>query len=178
MQPDGLPHLDVHGFAVDQRDGALWAALAGDGLYRSRDEGAGSTDGGLNWRQVKAIEQGAGPVAWAPSTPEIGYVVGFDGTLYKTSDGGRQWKAVSWRWRFFRPSLPRSSSPRRLERYRLRDPSHTDVSSTLRADPRPKMRQRWPRFTTMLTDVTVPLPSARLTLPVFTRTTAGPRLLT
>lgn len=167
VQPGGLPHLDVHGFAVDPRDGVLWAALAGDGLYRSRDGGASfelvtrevgagvmalavtedgrilagdmqqglmessdegrtwrrtleaglmgiaanpgdpkrivatgpgillSTDGGRSWRTVKAIEQGAGPVAWAPSTPDVGYVVGFDGTLYKTSDGGRQWKEVS-----------------------------------------------------------------------------------
>lgn len=54
-----------------------------------------STDGGGSWRQVKAIEQGAGPVAWATSTPDVGYIVGFDGTLYKTSDGGRQWKGVS-----------------------------------------------------------------------------------
>jgi len=164
VQPDGLPHLDVHGFAVDPRDRTLWAALAGDGLYRSRDGGesfelvtrevgagvmalavtedglilagdmqqglmvssddgrtwrrtlkAGlmgiaanpndpkrivatgpgillSTDGGRTWRTVKAIQQGAGPVAWAPSSPEVGYVVGFDGKLYKTSDGGRQWK--------------------------------------------------------------------------------------
>lgn len=33
VRPEGLPHLDIHGFAVDPRDGrTLWAALAGQGL--------------------------------------------------------------------------------------------------------------------------------------------------
>jgi photosystem II stability/assembly factor-like uncharacterized protein len=167
VRPEGLPHLDIHGFAVDPRDQlTLWAALAGQGLYRSNDGGqsfelvtrevgggvmalavtpdgrilagdmqqglfasadggrtwkvtlqAGlmglavnpkepervvatgpgillSTDGGRNWDQVLRLEQGAGPVAWAPSTPRVGYVVGFDKTLYKTEDGGATWQPV------------------------------------------------------------------------------------
>jgi hypothetical protein len=167
VRPDGLPHLDIHGFVVDPRDqSTLWAALAGQGLYRSKDGGTSfefvtrevgagvmalavtrdgrihagdmqqglfasadggktwsptlqaglmglavnpkeperivatgpgillSTDGGRNWDQVLPIEQGAGPVAWAPNTPRVGYVVGFDKTLYKTEDGGATWKPV------------------------------------------------------------------------------------
>ena len=167
VRPDGLPHLDIHGFAVDPRDQkTLWAALAGQGIYRSRDGGesfelvtrevgggvmalavtpdgrvlagdmqqglfvsandgktwkptlqAGlmgvavnpkepervvatgpgillSTDGGRNWDQVLPLEAGAGPVAWAPSNPEVGYVVGFDKTLYKTEDAGATWQPV------------------------------------------------------------------------------------
>jgi photosystem II stability/assembly factor-like uncharacterized protein len=40
VRPSGLPGLDIHGFAVDPRNPkTLYAALAGQGLYRSRDQG-------------------------------------------------------------------------------------------------------------------------------------------
>jgi photosystem II stability/assembly factor-like uncharacterized protein len=167
VRPEGLPHLDIHGFAVDPRDETtLWAALAGQGLYRSNDGGASfelvtrevgggvmalavtadgrilagdmqqglfvsrdhgktwkvtlpaalmglavnpnepervvatgpgillSRDGGRNWNEVLPLSEGAGPVAWAPSDPKTGYVVGFDKTLYKTTDGGETWTPV------------------------------------------------------------------------------------
>lgn len=168
VRPDGLPHLDIHGFAVDPRDQrTLLAALAGEGIYRSKDGGesfelvtrevgagvmalavmpdgrvlagdmqrglfasadegrtwkpmlqAGlmgiavnpkeperivatgpgillSTDGGRNWDQVLPVEAGAGPVAWAPSSPMVAYVVGFDRALYRTDDGGATWRPVA-----------------------------------------------------------------------------------
>jgi hypothetical protein len=164
VRPDGLPGLDVHGFAVDPRDPkTLWAAIAGQGLYRSTDGGASfslvsrevgpgvmalavtpdgrilagdmqeglfvsrddgkswkvtlpaalmglavntndpervvatgqgillSRNGGRSWDEVLPLAEGAGPVAWAPSDPKTGYVVGFDKTLYKTTDGGETW---------------------------------------------------------------------------------------
>lgn len=40
VQPAGLPSLDVHGFAVDPDSDRLWAAVAGQGLYRSDNGGA------------------------------------------------------------------------------------------------------------------------------------------
>jgi photosystem II stability/assembly factor-like uncharacterized protein len=168
VAPDGLPHLDVHGFAVDPRDPkTVWAALAGEGLFRStngggsfslvsREVGAGvmalaitedgrvlaadmqqglfvssndgkswkvtlraalmgfavnpnepervlatgqgillSTDGGRTWDEVLPLSEGAGPVAWAPSEPGTAYVVGFDKTLYKTTDRGETWTRVA-----------------------------------------------------------------------------------
>jgi len=167
VRPDGLPHLDVHGFAVDPSDPiTLWAALAGTGLYRSTDGGASfvlvsrevgaavmalavtpegrvlagdmrqglmisdddgrswrrsigtgfmglavnpqdpkrivatgpgvflSADGGQTWDQVMSLDKGAGPIAWAKSAPETAYAVGFDRTLYKTTDGGKSWRPV------------------------------------------------------------------------------------
>jgi photosystem II stability/assembly factor-like uncharacterized protein len=168
VRPEGLPSLDLHGFAVDPNNPAtLFAAVAGEGLYRSDDGGesfeevssevggavmalavtddgrllAGdmeqgllaSEDGGKSWRvvaeaavmglainpadpqtivaggpgillsnnggrtwsQALALEQGAGPVAWSASDPEVGYAVGFDRLLYRTGDRGRSWQAVA-----------------------------------------------------------------------------------
>lgn len=165
--PRGLPGLDLHGFAADPRKrDTLYAAVAGEALYRSRDggrtfslvteevganvyglavlrdgrivaadpeqgvlassdggrrwrvvlrpsviglavnprrpdtilaTGSGiflSRDGGRRWRRVLAPPEGAGPVAWAPSDPDVAYVVGFDRTLYRTEDGGSTWRRV------------------------------------------------------------------------------------
>jgi photosystem II stability/assembly factor-like uncharacterized protein len=42
VRPDGLPSLDVHGFATSQDvEGLVYAAVAGEGIYRS-DDGGGS----------------------------------------------------------------------------------------------------------------------------------------
>jgi photosystem II stability/assembly factor-like uncharacterized protein len=59
----------------------------GSGIFLSRD-------GGRQWRRVLVPPQGAGPVAWAPSDPDVAYVVGFDRTLYRTDDRGSTWRRV------------------------------------------------------------------------------------
>ncbi len=167
VRPAGLPSLDIHGFAVDPRNASiLYAAVAGQGLYRSGDggrsfslasdqvggnvmalavlpdgrilagdmqqgllessdggaswkrrlrarvmglavnptdpkrlltTGAGialSTDGGRSWRSVLDLPDGAGPVAWARSNPQLAYAVGFNRTFYRSADGGKTWSAV------------------------------------------------------------------------------------
>ena len=58
----------------------------GQGIFRS-------ADGGATWQKVAAIQQGAGPVAWAPGDPNLAYVVGFR-TLYTTADAGASWAPV------------------------------------------------------------------------------------
>lgn len=167
LHPSSLASLDLHGFTVDPRHtSTLYAAVAGVGLFRSRDAGnsfsevsktvggmvmalavtpggeilagdmqrgllasrdggatwhqrlraqlAGlainphdpktilatgpgilrSTDGGQNWSPVARIAAGAGPVSWSPSNPRVAYVVGFDRTLYRSSNNGATWSAV------------------------------------------------------------------------------------
>lgn len=167
VRPEGLPGLDVHGFASDpKRPSRLYAAIAGEGLYRSDDGGstfelvskkvgpnvrglavtadgrifAGdakglmvsaddgatwrraldelvraiavspgdprrllatgggiflSTDGGTTWEQVRALDKGLEPVAWAPSDASVAYAVGYDRKLYRSTDAGASWRAVA-----------------------------------------------------------------------------------
>jgi photosystem II stability/assembly factor-like uncharacterized protein len=167
VRPAGLPSFDIHGFAIDPRDPrTLYAAVAGQGLYRSRDggrsfalasgmvggsvmalavlpdgrvlagdmgqgllessnggaswkqrlraqlmglavnprdpkrvlaAGAGialSTDGGRSWRSVLDLADGAGPVAWSRSDPNVAFAVALSRTLYRSGDGGRTWQPV------------------------------------------------------------------------------------
>jgi photosystem II stability/assembly factor-like uncharacterized protein len=74
------------GLAVNPADPQLIVAT-GPGIFRS-------DDGGTNWTQVMPLDQGAGPVAWAKTDPDVAYVVGFDRTLYRTEDGGQTWQPV------------------------------------------------------------------------------------
>ena len=53
-----------------------------------------STNAGASWKKVLDIPDGGGPVAWSNSNPRIAYVVGFDRTLYRTTDSGQTWSAV------------------------------------------------------------------------------------
>ena len=164
VRPEGLPSLDLHGFTVSSGSGEIYAAVAGEGLYRSSDAGKSftvasrqvgasvfglavmpggevlaadpgqgllassdtgqtwrrlvggqivgvainpknprsvlatgqgiyrSVNAGRTWTRVLDIAEGAGPVAWSPSAANVAYVVGFDGTLHRTNDGGRSWR--------------------------------------------------------------------------------------
>lgn len=53
-----------------------------------------STDGAKSWRQVLDVPDGAGPVAWSASDPDVAFAVGFDRLLYRTGDGGETWAPV------------------------------------------------------------------------------------
>jgi len=85
VRPDGLPSLDVHGFAVDPRDpSTLYAAIAGRGLYRSTDGGDGFS--------VVSTEVGPGVMALAV-TPDGRILAGdMQQGLFASGDGGRTWK--------------------------------------------------------------------------------------
>jgi hypothetical protein len=87
VRPDGLPSLDVHGFAVDPRDpSTLWAAIAGQGLYRSSDGG----------RSFSLVSREVGPGVMALGVTPDGRILAGDmeqGVMV-SADGGKKWKRV------------------------------------------------------------------------------------
>lgn len=88
VRPSGLPSLDVHGFAVDPRAPArLFAAIAGQGLYRS-------TDGGRSFSLVSRV---VGPGVMALAVLTDGTLLAGDmerQALATSSNDGRDWKGV------------------------------------------------------------------------------------
>lgn len=87
VRPDGLPGLDLHGFAVDPKnDERLYAALAGEGLYSS-------ADGGRTFTQVS---EEVGANVFGLSVAPSGRVLAADPTsgIRTSTDGGKTWRTV------------------------------------------------------------------------------------
>jgi photosystem II stability/assembly factor-like uncharacterized protein len=87
VRPTGLPGLDIHGFAVDPRNPAiLYAALAGQGLYRS-------VDGGRSFRVVSHVVGGS---VMALAVLRDGRILAGDMTqgLLASGDGGSSWRKL------------------------------------------------------------------------------------
>lgn len=87
VRPDGLPSLDLHGFAVDPRDGdRLYAAVAGAGLYHSVD---GS-------RTFSLVSKDVGSNVFGLSVTPTGRVLAADpsSAVYASDDGGQTWTVV------------------------------------------------------------------------------------
>jgi photosystem II stability/assembly factor-like uncharacterized protein len=53
-----------------------------------------STDGGKHWHTALKSPTMFGPVAYAPSQANTAYAVGFDGSIWKSTDGGQTWNPV------------------------------------------------------------------------------------
>src|SRR6266542_1390769 len=85
VRPAGLPSLDIHGFAVDPRNARiLYAAGAGQGLYRSRD-------GGRSFSLVSS--QVGGNVMALAVLPDRRILAGdMQQGLLESVDGGAGWK--------------------------------------------------------------------------------------
>ncbi len=85
VRPAGLPSLDIHGFAVDPRNpSTLYAAVAGQGLYRSRDGGRSFS---------LASDQVGGSVMALAVVPDGRILAGdMRQGLLQSSDGGASWK--------------------------------------------------------------------------------------
>lgn len=85
VRPEGLPGLDVHGFAVQPGNPrTLYAAIAGQGLYRSRDGG----------RSFSLVSPAVGPSVMALAINPRGRILAGDmeqGLLMST-DAGRSWR--------------------------------------------------------------------------------------
>jgi photosystem II stability/assembly factor-like uncharacterized protein len=87
VRPSGLPGLDIHGFAVDPRDPkTLYAAIAGQGLYRS-------TDGGSSF---SAVSREVGGNVMALGIFPSGRILAGDMQrgLLESSDAGASWTAI------------------------------------------------------------------------------------
>src|SRR5436190_6487882 len=85
VQPSGLPSLDIHGFAVDPRNPrTLYAAVAGQALYRSRDGG----------RSFALASDQVGGNVMALAVLRDGRILAGDMQqgLRESSDGGASWK--------------------------------------------------------------------------------------
>jgi photosystem II stability/assembly factor-like uncharacterized protein len=85
VRPDGLPHLDLHGFAADAK-GRLYAAASGKGLYWSSDGGSSFDEvtnevGGSVYGLV-ALEDGA----LLAADPGRG--------VLRSADGGKTWRVA------------------------------------------------------------------------------------
>ncbi len=87
VNPSGLPTLDLHGFAVDPRQPrTLYAAVAGQGLYRS-------TDSGVSFSSVSSDVGGA--VMALAVTPSGDILAGdMQRGLLLSRDGGNSWRPV------------------------------------------------------------------------------------
>ena len=87
VRPDGLPGLDLHGFAVDSSDGkTLYAAVAGEGLYRS-------TDGG---RTFSLVSKDVGGSVFGLAVLPTGRILAADSDrgVLASDDGGQSWDTV------------------------------------------------------------------------------------
>lgn len=87
VRPSGLPSLDIHGFAVDPNDPArLYAAVAGEGLYRSADAGA----------TFEAVSRKVGGGVMALAVTPDGRILAGDMQqgLLMSEDGGKNWRRV------------------------------------------------------------------------------------
>lgn len=88
VRPEGLPSLDIHGFAVDPNDpSTLFAAVAGQGLYRSDDSG----------ESFEPVSSDVGGAVMALAVTRDGRVLAGDMEqgLLASEDGGRSWGPVA-----------------------------------------------------------------------------------
>ena len=86
-RPQGLPNLDIHGFATDPVNPTVYAAVAGEGLFRSDD--AGGT--------FRLISRDVGPRVYAlvqTRTGELYAADGDAGVRVNASADGREWSHV------------------------------------------------------------------------------------
>jgi photosystem II stability/assembly factor-like uncharacterized protein len=87
LNPRGLPSLDLHGFAVDPRKPRmLYAAVAGQGLYRS-------TDNGSSFSPI-STEVGGAVMALAVAPSGVILAGDMQKGLMVSRDGGRTWRPL------------------------------------------------------------------------------------
>lgn len=84
VRPGGLPNLDLHGFAADPRDSdVVYAAAAGEGLYRSEDAG----------RSFSLVSEAVGASVFGLAVTPSGRLLAADAGegVLASDDGGKSW---------------------------------------------------------------------------------------
>jgi len=87
VRPAGLPGLDIHGFAYGEDNGLFYAAVAGEGIYRSDDGG----------RRFRSFSQDVGPRVYALAVTKDGVLLAADsdrGVLENASGDGEKWSSL------------------------------------------------------------------------------------
>jgi photosystem II stability/assembly factor-like uncharacterized protein len=87
LRPRSLPSLDIHGFAVDPHSPrTVYAAVAGEGLYRSTDNGA----------TFSLASRDVGGAVMALAVAPSGAILAGDPRrgLLRSPDGGRTWRRL------------------------------------------------------------------------------------
>lgn len=89
VRPEGLPSLDLHGFAADPRSPqSLYAAVAGEGLYRSRDGG----------RSFSLVSRAVGGSVFGLAVLRDGTILAGDvkrQLILTSRDGGKTWTGAA-----------------------------------------------------------------------------------
>ena len=53
-----------------------------------------STDSGRTWSAALKSKVMFGPIAWSPTDPGVAYAVGYDRSLWRTTDAGKSWSRI------------------------------------------------------------------------------------
>lgn len=80
----GLPTTTINGFAADPTNSELMYVGTREGLFRTED--AGKT-----WKPVSEGPKNVAAVTVNPKQPQEVYAATADGTLYRSTDGGKRW---------------------------------------------------------------------------------------
>jgi photosystem II stability/assembly factor-like uncharacterized protein len=82
-----LPGTDIHGFAVTPDGEALYANIAGRGLYASWDEGE-------SWEFVSRATADAMAMAAGPGETRVLYALSMGSGPIRSTDGGNTWERI------------------------------------------------------------------------------------
>lgn len=90
---NGLGDLYVGSLFLHPEDPQVLLAGAGNANYPGRTGIYLTTNGGASWELVQPTSQQISSVEFAAGDPRVAYAAG-DGHLFRSSDGGRTWRAL------------------------------------------------------------------------------------
>lgn len=86
LRPD-LPGLDIHGFAIDPKNGnRVYAHVVGYGIFSSQD-------GGMTWTQLSSAPSSTMSLAMGENSDSL-YAASMQTGLFHSQDGGQTWTSM------------------------------------------------------------------------------------